>query len=410
MPLPREWLDAEWLPSERGTLIRYADSDRRIRITPLPGDYSPYFFIRERDLSDASSLILEAGAEVERGDYVTLFGEPAVRIKCLYPDGNENSVKVLRDKLERKKIQTYESDIPFVKRVMIDYGIRQCRVDKIAYLDIEVEAEKKFPNPYDASQRILSVAVAGSDGSEYFLSSEDEREMLSELKRILRERYQVVTGWNWKRFDQVYLEHRALRLHASFGLFPLQDLDLLFAYQRCRVLMKIGGTGTSKLEQVARELLGIEHRSVKTIEDFKRLKEDKEFLRAYNMMDAKLVRELDARYSFCEPYLEISCSYPGIFIRESTFMTEVWDAVLLRQSLEQPIRIVYPRRSKKPGKLRGGIVVSSAPGVHRPVIGLDFKALYPSIIRTFRLSPEAIALYEAWKESGKPLDDWLSPH
>ena len=59
---------------------------------------------------------------------------------------------------------------------------------------------------------------------------------------------------------------------------------------------------------------------------------------------------------------------------------------------------VAPARSQLPSKniSPGGYVMQSIPGIHDNVIVLDFKSLYPSIIRSFHIDP--LALIEGLKE------------
>lgn len=409
-PLPREWLDARLLRTENGPYLQYFNANKRASIVRMPDGY-PYYFIRDSDVGRAKDLLV--GGKIEPGPYVTLDLEPAVKVEFSSLDDAFTSLRNLR----AASIPTMESDFltpsRLVERIMIDFGIRQCPLDKVAYLDIEVEAVEERPDVYQAANKILSVAVAGSDGKEFFLTGDREHDLFGELKGILLKNYQVVTGWNWTRFDYPYLVRRAMMLGERFSAFPLQDVDLLFMAQRAIILLKIGGTGSMKLERFARDFLGVEHWSAKTVEDFKALYEsfkgDKKLLRAYNMTDAKITRELDKKLGLMGPYLEIASQYPGIPLRNTTSMALVWDAILLRKALERDIRVVFPpveaRRTEE--RLVGGGIIPPIPGVHRKVIGVDFKSLYPAIIFSYGLSPETVFMYRYLfgKSSGEiPID------
>jgi len=409
MPIPQSWLDAVIVRDSVPLVLKYGDEEGRIKFLTLPDNYAPYFYIRKKQLSDAKRLLLKYGAEVGDEEGIGADGHRVVKVVCQ----DERTREVLYEKLESSDIVTYEADVSLVKRVAIDYDIYQCPVSRVAYLDIEVQAEEEFPVPYRATQRLLSIAVVGSDGREEFISERDEAEMYRQLTEVLR-RYQVVTGWNWERFDKRYLLMRAKNLRVPFSFFPLQDIDSLWIYQRVRILMKIGGTGRSRLEDVARELLGIEHKSVKTVEDFRRLREsfetDKKELREHNLTDARIVAELNNRYGILKPFFDLATRYPGLTIRETSSMLRVWDTILLWKARQyrtkDGCRIVLPTMREGEDILRGGDVFTPLRGVHRSVIGLDFKALYPSIVHTFELSPEMISLYQAWKASGLGMEEW----
>lgn len=379
------WQDAR----VEGQYLVYATARRQVRRIPLP--HPPALYVRQSDLPVVDSVIPEVNGSIVEDESITIALDPAVRLEFRTLDDRQK----FKDQCLVRGIEVYNS-LDYVKQLMIEHEIRQTPPEKIAYLDIEVEAVEKFPSIYQASQRILSIAIVGNE--KVFISEDDEVSMLKQTMDILRREYDVVTGWNWRHFDKPYLENRARTLGLPWDIFPCQDFDLLFAYQRARTLMKVGGTGTTKLEQVVKELLGVDHRSMHTTEDFKRLYEsfmgDKQLLRDYNMADATLTRELDLRYEFSAPYLTIACSYPGIMIRDMTSMSEVWDTLLLWQSIQRRPRVVYPRKTKKRDTLVGAGLLHRT-GVYRNCVLLDFKALYPSIIQTFQLSPETVAMFES---------------
>jgi DNA polymerase elongation subunit (family B) len=83
-------------------------------------------------------------------------------------------------------------------------------------LDIEtyISAGFEFPTAAREGDRIVAIALSDTDGFERVLRGDqmDERAMLSELVRIVRERDpDVIEGHNLFRFDLEYLEERARR-------------------------------------------------------------------------------------------------------------------------------------------------------------------------------------------------------
>jgi len=90
-------------------------------------------------------------------------------------------------------------------------------------LDIEtyVSAGFEFPSAARPGDRVTAIALSDSRGFERVLSGRemDERAMLLELVRIVRERDpDVIEGHNLFRFDLEYLETRARRHNVTLGL------------------------------------------------------------------------------------------------------------------------------------------------------------------------------------------------
>jgi DNA polymerase I len=392
--LPSRWLDATWIKGDGVTMIKYADESKSIRIREAP--IKPYFFIHKEDYLKVSDLIKERQAEVETGDYVSIEGKECVKISCLYPDKSKFSVKALRNDLKKMGIRCFEADIPFIRRVMIDCGITQSPITKKAYLDIEVDARLGFPEPRLAERRIIAISIVGNDGKEWFLSQENEAEMIKEAYSILRERYHLVTAWNWRKFDGLYLENRARKLGLDLNWTPIQDIDVMENYRKLCIWGMFGKS--YRLEVVAKEHLGIDHESAKTKISMQELWDsfmgDKKKLREYNLTDARIVRDLDKLLSLTDPYIEISYFLP-IFVRLTPFMNIVWDTILLSQLQKNSMRIVLPERGTQSAELLGGHTLSPERGVFRGVLNVDFKNLYPSIMRTFMLSPELVFLFMA---------------
>jgi DNA polymerase elongation subunit (family B) len=300
------------------------------------------------------------------------------------------------------------SDVPFVRRVMIDEDIRQAPIKHRCALDIEVDARKGFPVPDKAEFRVISIAIVGDDKREYFFSFEDEREMILEAYNVLNKQYSLVTAWNWKKFDGMYLINRSRKLKLKAKLFPIQDMDAMLNYKKITIW---GFTGKAyKLEAVAKRHLGIDHESMKSKFDSERLWAsfvgDKKELREYNVMDAKIVVMLDELLKLSEPYIDIAQQFP-IMLRDAPLMSMVLETILLKETAKSSPRLVFPNREHKTANLIGGFTMQPKPGVHRGVLSLDYKSLYPTTMATFKLSPELVMLYKSWKDSGLDFNQWV---
>lgn len=406
--VPSTILDATWLHGTGKTLIKYCGEDKKVRV--IDAGMHPYFFIRENDLERARLFFKDRVIRVERGKFVTIDGYRAVKIVVRYPSDvhakRRGTAAGLRVDLESNGIVTYESDIPFVRRWMIDKQVFQCDISKKAYVDIEVEARAGFPDVEEAENRILSIAVSGNDGKKFFFCDKDERKMLMQYYDVLRKHYHMVTGWNWRSFDGEYLRNRTRRLGLKPEWIPIQEIDAMINYQKLTIWGFVGKSYS--LENVAKEHLGIDMQKLKMSPQqmWESFIGDHKELYKYNMMDADIVRELDSKLRICDPYIEITKLYP-LLLNDAPFMSRVIDVMLLNEAIKHPWRLVFPKRVQHSAELLGGKTLRPDAGVHSGVFSLDFKSLYPSVIITFGLSPELMYLFQAWRQSRQPLGEWV---
>jgi DNA polymerase elongation subunit (family B) len=402
MNLPREVLNLRL--EDRGEKVYLIWADKKGVVRTMLSPVDPWFYIPRKQVNDAKPYLMEFGASVENIDAMDTMGRAVVKVTVPTIERREK----LAVKLETKGIEPLESDVSPEKHLMTEYEIKQCKLEDIAYLDIEVEALEEFPEPAVAKHRLLSIAVVGK--GEDFISKEDERKMYEELEEVLS-KYQVVIGWNWVKFDMAYLLKRAENLGVQFHIFPRQWADLLWIYQRINTLMKVGGTGKVALDEVAEELLGVKKKRLRTVKDFEELYQsflgDKKVLREYNLGDARILKMLNEKYKFLEPFIYICTTFPGLFLSDMMQMSVVWETIMLWKARKQAIPIVFLNKKRKVEKLIGGYVKEQVPGVFGAALGLDFYSMYPSILEAFLLSPETIDLYLAWKESGEVMEEWI---
>ena len=104
-------LDAKWVKEEGELKLLVVTHDKKFKL--IDPRMNPYFFIKKQDYWDVKWMLKGTEVETDSGAE-TLDGVPVVKISVDFPD----QVRSLRDKLESKGIDTFESDIPFVKRWM----------------------------------------------------------------------------------------------------------------------------------------------------------------------------------------------------------------------------------------------------------------------------------------------------
>ncbi len=400
--------------------------------------FRPYFFIHPES---ARHLAGERDVEIEATDLVDFAGKPVARVIAPVPP----AVPRLREKLEAAGARALEADIRFPYRYLIDRGLR-------AAVEIGGEPESRdgglvrFRDPAltpgamkpelrvlsldletlpDAS-KILSASLYGAGADEVHLvygrpiagavTHADERALVRALAARIRELDpDVLTGWNVVEFDVEVLVTRARSLEVPFeiGRVPgeiLLQQDMSFTRQRrAEVPGRIVLDGIAlvrdafipledfSLETAARVLLGRGKRIARAgrarADEILRLyREDPEALVAYNREDAVLVLDLLRKESLLDLAVERSLLC-GMQLDRVGASIASFDLVYLPE-LRRRGRVapsVNRDRDALLGRVSGGAVMDSHPGVFRNVAVFDFKSLYPSLMRTFNLDPLAHA-------------------
>lgn len=146
------------------------------------------------------------------------------------------------------------------------------------------------------------------------------------------------------------------------------------------------------LEFVARELLGrgklVEDVDARAVEIQEMFRTDKARLADYNLEDCVLVAEIFETTRLIEFAIERS-RLTGLEMDRPGGSVAAFDFLYLprlhRKGFVAPV-VADDSGAGSPG----GYVLDSKPGLYDHVIVLDFKSLYPSIIRTFHVDPLAL--------------------
>ncbi len=221
----------------------------------------PRFWVRAQDADAARAAgAAEVGEAGGPGARRTLDGAPAVEVRVAVPADQ----LALRDRLRAAGVPTYEADVGFPTRYLIDAGIRAAlaidgveragadiagglRVD-VVFDDPEIRPAEWSPRPTVLSldietdpraSRVLSAALHGCGASEVLCAAASggaasgaqagcpegavlfagERELLAALAaRIVDLDPDVLTGWNVVDFDLAVLARRAEALRVPFEI------------------------------------------------------------------------------------------------------------------------------------------------------------------------------------------------
>ena len=219
----------------------------------------------------------------------------------------------------------------------------------------------------------------------------------------------LIIGWNVAGFDLRFLEARC-RLHGiEFALGRdrgrARVLDGAVATARVpgRVVLDgieghraaFWGFEDESLGAVARALLGRDKLIApdrNRVDAIRELHEtDRLALAAYNLEDCRLVRAIFDRTRLIDFMVERS-RITGLALGRTGGSVAAFDHLYLprlhrRGRVAPDIGAALAGGGESPG----GHVLDSRPGLYRNVALLDFKSLYPSIIRTFRIDPLGLA-------------------
>ncbi len=227
----------------------------------------------------------------------------------------------------------------------------------------------------------------------------------------------AIIGWNVVQFDLRVLHEHARRLgvplklgrggeemqwreHGSGNHYFASAAGRLIIDGIEALRSATWSFASFSLENVAQTLLG-EGKAINNpyqrMDEINRMfAEDKPALAKYNLKDCELVTQIFARTQLLTFLLE-RASVTGLPADRSggsvAAFTHLYMPLMHRQGF------VAPNLGSKPAEASpGGFVMDSQPGLYESVLVLDYKSLYPSIIRTFLIDP--VGLIEGLKHPG----------
>jgi DNA polymerase-2 len=251
----------------------------------------------------------------------------------------------------------------------------------------------------------------GTDTNEY-QSFRSERALLEGFFPIIRE-YDpdAFIGWNVVGFDLQWLSRKCEALMMEFyigtdGPADMLEPDKISNQWIARIPGRIALDGISmsrsvnvqtedySLSSVAHHVLGrkklIETSGHKKAQEITRLfNEDKASLARYNLEDTKLVYEIFEKLNFAQLAVR-RAQLTGLALDRVGGSVAAYDFLYLpRLHRCGYVADTNPQPPSGAEPAPGGLVLDSVPGFYRNVAVFDFKSLYPSIIRTFRVDPLA---------------------
>ena len=401
------------------------------------GRQRPHFYIPAGAAERARVL---GAPDPKPTDKRTFAGAPVCRIEMQTPP----DVPGLRDRLHDAGIDTFEADVRFAMRYLIERGIKGgCEIEGAALpgtgvtwifddpvlRPTEVKVEPRvlsFDIETDGkSERLLAISLYAPDLDEVLIVDGSDRAMPERAVRCVDEKAaldafsarvaaidpDVLTGWNVIDFDLTVLEKIAarlrhpLRLGREPGAIRLRKAEGYFGSGQATIPGRLVLDGIDllrgafvrmddySLDAVARKVLGegkavsgdVRDRIGEIIHNYKN---DLPAFARYARTDARLAFEIPQRLNLVRLAFarsQLAGMTPdrvaaSIASFDFLYLTELEQRSVVAPTVRSSDSSVYAAQ-------QGGHVLEPRAGLHTNVWVFDFKSLYPSIIRTFNIDP-----------------------
>ena len=397
----------------------------------------PHFYVRSSDANLAAQLCDRPVLQTELRSFA---GEPVSRVEVRVPADAPR----IRERLHDQGVATFEADVRFAVRYLIDRSIRgACLIEgeaqpgqgttwlfddpHLSPATLEIEPRiLSFDIETDAkAEQLLAISLYGCGADEVLICDPRNRSMPEQAigyadewqtleafcDRIAELDPDVLTGWNVIDFDLTVLARIAARVGHPFelgrgqGELRLRPAQGYFGSGSANVPGRVVLDGIDllrgafvrmddySLDAVGRQVLGEGKALEGNLDDrageiMHRYLHDLEGFARYARTDARLVREIVdelnlIRLAFARSAL--TGMTPDRVAASIASFDFLYLAALLPRGYVAPS--VRSNDSRVFEAQSGGHVFEPVTGIHENVWVFDFKSLYPSIIRTFNVDP-----------------------
>ena len=446
--IPAFLLTRQWQDTAKGILLDFWFSTDQGAINVQTEHQQAVFFIRQQDaqrveqlLSGRLTFTIKA-LKLKNFDHEPVSGIYFKKQRPLYQ---------ARELLQKHNIACYEADIRPTERYLTERFINAsahilCPVDsgtlirnpKIKPADYQPELKVlslDIETAYD-SQELYSIAMLtehwhiclmcgsstqkASDKNiniEYHAS--EQAVLLRFIELIQQQDPDIIIGWNVINFDFRFLQRKAdsLNLSLSIGrgnstpIWRQAQTEQSHYFMLLPGRVVLDGIDTLKsatwnfesfaLDHVAGEFLGrgklipsrdktgTHHDPLYKAREISHLfKEDKSALAQYNIEDCQLVLDIFKHTDLINFAIE-RARLTGLEMDRTGGSVAAFDNQYLPRLHRKGFVASRAADQSDTASAPGGYVMNSRPGLFDSVLVLDYKSLYPSIIRTFKVDPYA---------------------
>ena len=342
----------------------------------------------------------------------------------------------------------------FISDAFLERGVLFERdIINVTTIDIEVQSDAGFPTPDSANFPITAITVKNNIDNIFYVwglgewsssNSELKSEISSKVKyvqcgseaRLLMQFLDhwcnnypdVLTGWNSRLFDTVYLVNRISKIlgedmrkklspwgiineriidigqrkHQSYDVYGIQQLDYLDCFKKFGY--SYGTQESYKLDHIAWTVLGEHKLNYAEYGSLHQLyKQNHQKFIDYNIRDVDIVDRFEDKMGLIT--LTMTVGYKALVNMTDAFgSVGVWDALLFNELRKRDIVVPPKRNNEKERKIEGAYVKDPQTGAHEWVMSFDLNSLYPHIIMQYNMSPETVT---SDKEYNVNVDDLL---
>ena len=315
---------------------------------------------------------------------------------------------------------------------------------RVFFIDIEVYSGNGFPDPYEANEIITAVTIYDTKTGKFHVWTikpydkdktypgdpiahlreniilhqfTDEGHMLYDLLQFWGKNHpDIVTGWNSRYFDMVYIINRIRKLYGekvcdtlspwgiiqdrhsnvtrfgvthkelSYDMAGIAELDLLDLYKKYsgnkEESYKLGYIGEKNLGISKIEFDGPLHELYE--KDYQKYVD-------YNIQDVNLVVQIEKKKKLLDLIVEVSYAGKVPSYNDSLGTTKYWEIFIYNHLLRKnQVTDIKDISVEKADKFAGAYVKDPLVGLHKWVISFDFASLYPSLIRQVNIGPETL--------------------
>ena len=353
-----------------------------------------------------------------------------------------------RDFLKRHKdVDNFDihGNTNFIQQFISDAFRKVIEFDRnsinVTTIDIEVQSDQGFPRPEEANHPVTAITIKNNIDNIYYVwgmgdwdpeksivdhvevsytKCISEADLLHKFMDQWAANYpDVVTGWNSRMFDTVYLVNRITKIlgdgHADklspwnhqmrnpirqrtlrfvqnevevYEISGIEQLDYLDLFKK--FAYSYGTQESYKLDHIAHVVLGenkIDYSEYGSLTGLY-LNDYQKFI-DYNIKDVEIVDRLEDKMGLAT--LCMTIAYKGKVNYADAFgSVAVWDALIFNDLRNRGI-ICPPKKSQtKERKIEGAHVKDPQVGMHDWVVSFDLNSLYPHIIMQYNMSPETV--------------------
>lgn len=410
--------------------------------------FEPYFFIKKEDKVKTEKILKSFKLNFEETKLKTFEEDSVVKIICQTQSQMTKAPSLLHEheistfesdlkpnirfNIDNGLFGSIEIDGDYesserVDRIYRNAEIKSCESSvklKIASVDIEsgkVNGSLFCIGIYSEDLKKTFMVNSKHAGSQKKIEGvtycKDEEDCLIKFKQSLIEfDPDIITGWNVIDFDFLYLKslfdkykipfdlgrdntNARIRIEENYfrnssmdvsGRLVLDGLGLIQdPFIKEAPSIKNANFESYTLENVSQSILGKSKliKGKNRHEEIERLYEsDQKKLADYNMMDCILVYEILQKTKMIELAME-RAELTGMSLDKITASIAAFDSLYIREARKRGLVSPATRFGNKEERIKGGFVMSPKPGIYHNILVLDFKSLYPSIIRTFNIDP-----------------------